>query len=258
MKDNENVGIYIVTHKNFDTERTNPAYKVLCCEDEDITSDKLEVVKVPRMLANDGWSEWAKIYPLYRYPDRYGLKDWVGLNHYHRFFGFAEEINFIPDVDEFVGDALCVTLPPLGVESIRGQYAFCHNVEDYDLCMDIAKNLFPDYADAIDKTAKLRQLIASNIILLRKDTFLNLCSFVFTTLFEWCRTVGINPESDDDFHKRVEDNIDSYTKMHNSKDYKYFQQARIPAFLSERLVTAWMVKHALDGEKIIFVDMAEK
>lgn len=258
MENNSNVDIFIITHKNFETERTNPVYKILCCEDDDVVSDKLQVVKVPRVLSNDGWSEWAKIFELYKSPDKYGLKDWVGMNHYHRYFSIREDVNFIPDIDETLNGRFCLSLPPVGVISMREQYAYCHNVEDFDLCMDIAGRLFPDYKEMIDLVSKSKYLFASNIVLLRRADFLDMCKFVFDTLFEWCREMGINPESDDEFHKRVNDNLEAYKKKHKANDDTYSEQARIPAYLSERLVTVWLIKNAQRGGGILFTDMSEK
>lgn len=220
-------------------------------------SDTVPVVKVPRVLANDGWSELSKIYEIYKDPYKYKLKDWVGINHYHRYFAFEDINGVVPDISEKMADTFMLISQPIITEGMRKQYEICHNVADFDLCMEIAKKWYPDYAELIDLAVDSDTLIVSNVVLMRREDFLNMFEFVFNILLAWCKEVGINPESNEDFHKRVTDNIVAYNKVHKEDDATYSEQARIPAFLSERLMTIWIFKNA-QNKKLLFAEISEK
>ena len=226
--------IFVITHKDFDMELLNPVYKVVCAEDEDVNMEN--VIRVPRTLSNDGWSELAKIWELMQ---SYDFKDYVGLCHYHRFFKFGENV---PNLEEITKDryilGLLVSNPFL---SIRDTYGACHNVEDFDLCMDIVKEMYPDKVDDVEFFSKQNILFASNCIILNTEDFKSCYDFVFKVLFEWCRRMGIDPTKDEDFHKRVNDNIEKYSKKHKPDDDDFSEQTRICGFLSERLMTLWTI-----------------
>ena len=104
MKDNSNVDIFVFTHKQFETERTNPVYKIVTSSDCDVVSDKLDVIKLDCELSNVGFSEWQKIYELWK---RGGFKDYVGIAHYHRYLSFGPDVNYLPDIDELFEKWLC-------------------------------------------------------------------------------------------------------------------------------------------------------
>lgn len=257
MEKNSNVDIFIVTHKSFDCKKTDPVYKILCSEDEDVKSDTVPVIKVPRVLANDGWSELSKIYEIYKDPYTYELKDWVGINHYHRYFNFEDVNGNVPDISKVMDGHMCLITPLIITDSMRIQYGICHNINDFNSCVEVAKRLYPEWSERIDIVADAPYLIASNIVLMRYHDFLDMFGFVFNVLLTWCKEMGINPESDEDFHKRVEDNRQEYLTKYKSWEETLHEQARIPAFLSERLMTIWIIMHSTPGH-LLYADLVEE
>lgn len=240
---NDKIDIFVITHKNFETERTNPVYKIVCSEDDDVSSDKLEVIKVKPTLSNIGWSEWQKIYEIYK--GQVGpLKDYVGLAHYHRYLKFAEDVNYLPSPDELdniFGHVDIITKFPAVVQNLREQYEFCHNVKDFDIMMDIIRADFPDWYDIAINYTRRGLIFDSNIMILRKDNFLKMCDFVFSVLFKYCERVGIDRTSDESFVEYVK-NHEGYDKIHKENS-KYNEQARICSYLAERLTIMFMARY---------------
>lgn len=239
LLEENDVDIFIFTHKSFETKRTNPVYKIVCCEGEDVTSDTLNIIKVDRHLANDGWLEWAKIYELYKNPDN--IKEYVGLNHYHRYFDFGDDVNFIPNIQQLLLFSDLLICNPVYVSNVREQYAACHNIKDYDDCMQILFQKHPEYIDTINQVSNGQLLFASNLIITKKEYFLDLCGFIFDILLAWCSQNGIDPCKNEDFHNHIQSNISEYSKRHYKDDVNYSAQSRIPSYLAERLLTIWVM-----------------
>lgn len=233
--------IFVFAHKDFDTERTNPVYTIVCSDKEDVKSDKLNVRKVNTSLANDGWLEWAKIYELCKEP--YKLKKYVGMNHYHRYFKFSDDVNFIPNIEKEFKDnwMLAANVVPIG--NLRSQYGVCHNSDDFEITVNCIRELYPEFLND-ESILDINLLFASNMVIMEKYDFLEMCDFIFKALFRYCEVVGIDPTNNEDFHKRVNDNIEKYAKKHYQEDNEYSAQSRIPAYLAERLLTMWIIKKA--------------
>ena len=238
----DNLDIFVISHKNFETERVNPIYKIVCSENDDVVSDKLKVIKVPATLANDGWSEWQKIFEIFR-GNAGKLKEYVGICHYHRYLNFGNDVNYVPNMNELFKDAdVCVCNRVHVTGGLRQQYGACHCIEDYDICGEVIKDLYPDmYNTFVGESYFGKSMLAGNIIILKRDDFINLCNFMFDVLFEYCERVGIDDTSNESFHEHVKNNMDKYSKKHYIDDVNFEQQSRIPAFLSERLLTVWVM-----------------
>jgi hypothetical protein len=209
--------------------------------EDDVTSDNLRVIKLGCRLSNIGFNEWQKIFELYNIWQN--LKDYVGLAHYHRYLKFSEDINFVPDADELFENCEFVVKKPCFTTNLRKNYAVCHNVKDYDIMMNIIKERYPDYYETAKECEERGVIFDSNIMILKRKDFVNLCHFVFSVLFEYCKEVGINPGSDDDFLERVKSDEEGYSHIHPAGDKKYPQQARICAFLAERVSTFFIYKN---------------
>lgn len=232
-----NTTIFVFAHKQFETERTNPSYKIVTSSDCDIKSDKLDVVKLDCRLSNIGFSEWQKIYEIWCNPDM--LNKYVGIAHYHRYLKFSDDVNEVPDMDMIFNQVDVVMKVPTYVTNLRTQYAFCHNLEDYDIVMDIIKNQFPWYSESANIAEENGVMVDSNIMILRKDDFLEMCWFVFSILFLYCQKVGIDPCSDESFINYMKSNQGKYMKKHQPNDDEYLQQARICSYLAERIVAVF-------------------
>lgn len=235
------IDIFVFAHKAFETERTNPAYKIVCSDKDDVESDKLQVIKLNCELSNIGFSEWQKIYEIYK-GNAGNLKKYVGIAHFHRYIKFSDDVNYLPDFDKEFENIDCMTLDLLDVGSVFQQYAACHNASDYLICGKIIKEGYNDYYDSFLTVSKGRWLSACNIVIMKREDFLKMCEFVFGVLFDYCEVVGIDRTSDESFIDFIKDKPE-YHKFHKKDDFNYREQARIPAFLAERLVTIFMWKN---------------
>ena len=251
---NAALDIFVFAHKPFEMERTNPCYKIVTSSDHtDITNDNVPVIRLNCSLSNIGFSEWQKIFELCL--NTQNLKDYVGLAHFHRFLKFSEDINYIPDIDEEFKNCNCIAKQVSAVKNVRDQYAACHNVEDFDIMVDIIKEKYPEYTEATEIAIKSGLIIDSNIMILKKDDFIMLCRFVFGVLFEYCGRVGINPFSDESFISYMKVHKEKYAKKHHPNDDEYLQQARICSFLAERLVIIYLTEKKY---KLRMYEMVEK
>jgi len=234
-----NIDIFVFSHKNFETDRTNPVYKIVCNKEDNVSSDKLDVIKLDCELSNIGFSEWQKIYELYK-QKQVELNDYVGLAHYHRFLSFGDDVNNVPEMSEIFKKYDVLDKHPINVGNLRNQYSACHNVNDFDLAFGILKEMHPELNDKIDKVVNDGVMFDSNIMILRKNDFISLCDFVFPVLFEYCNRVGIDRTSDESFLEYKNKHIMDYMKMHKQDDYNFDEQARICSYLAERLVAVFL------------------
>lgn len=226
--------LFIFTHKPFETKRTNPVYKIVTSSDINMVSDTLPVIKFDCELSNIGFSEWQKIFEIFKRGN--GLKEYVGIMHYHRYLKFSDDVNYVPDLDKLFEKYDVISKRPTFVGNMREQYASCHNVADYDIMMGIIEQRWPQMMGAVKECENRGALIDSNITIFRKDDFLAMCSFVFDVLFAYCDIVGINPSSDESFVNYMKDHHENYMKKHLPDDDEYLQQARICSYLAERLL----------------------
>ncbi len=99
--------------------------------------------------------------------------------------------------------------------SIAEDYKEYHLTEDWDTCMQIIKEYFPEYEKSIDTYFyKGNKLYYGNIFVAKKEWFNDFCSWLFTILFE--------------VEKRISISEDPY-------------QRRVIGFLSERLFTLYLL-----------------
>lgn len=104
--------------------------------------------------------------------------------------------------------------------SIREHYIRYHNCEELDLIENILEEMYPEYLSTYHDVFKQNRLFANNMFILHKATFNNLMEWLCSILFE--------------FEKRCE--LDSFTGY----------QERILGFLSERLITIWVIHQKLN------------
>jgi hypothetical protein len=123
-----------------------------------------------------------------------------------------------------------------------------------DDCIEIIKEYYPDYADACDFLFNGNLFIICNTCLMKKEDFYDLCEFMFGVLLKFCEKNGIDPSSDDSFFDYINKDISKYRKMHGPTDVKYRGQARVCAFLSERLLNVWLAKKGYRVKSVKVVD----
>lgn len=221
MEKNENLEIFICTHKDFCKPVCSKVYKVINCKDIDYNT--------PSGLKDEFYSE---IYTYLYLADKVELKDYVGLCHYRRYWGFMDEI---PDMDEiFKKYDIIVPIPVNFGESVKKQYARGHNIEDLNIVTDILNKKFPSYANIWDSFLNGSLMISYNMMIVRKELFLDYVSFIKAMMEEYLKEVG------KDIRKRVLDNKEKYLKSFSPLNEVEYQ-VRVGSFLIERLTNAWVI-----------------
>jgi len=131
----------------------------------------------------------------------------------------AREINFLLENH----DAILPVRRKLR-QSIRIHYQKYHNQNDLILIDNILKKKYPEYVNSFDKVLDSKRLFANNMFIMKWENFDKMMNWLFFILFE--------------FEKRID-----------LEDYKGYQE-RIFGFLSERLITAWVVHNNLNYKEL--------
>ena len=219
---NENVDIFICTHKDFQIPVENEVYKII---------DSRIIDKTKYKLSDDFYSEFLSFFHI---ADNFEIKDYIGFCHYRRYFSF---LNDVPDINEIFKEYDLITVAPSKTkkESIREHYYNCHNIEDLEIIEKIVKEKYPEYYNVMEDFFNGTDMITNNMFIMKKDDFFEYISFIRNILNEYLKIVGT------DIYKRIEDNKDKYIKNFSPNDTALYQY-RIGGFLGERLTNIFIFK----------------
>lgn len=239
---NENVDIFICAHKPLLYEPKDTTFKVICGKDDDVTTEKIDIIREDGYLSNLGFCELSRFYYIWKNVE---LKAYVGINHYRRFFDFNgnSAIEPLPDIEKIFENGTDVILPdPWNIGNIALNYKVCHNINDLGICVGIIKDKFPEYIETTEKVLNNGFFLQGNMFVMRKEDFNEYCEFMFGVLLDYCKIAGIDYCSDASFTAHVQNNLGQYIKYGNGIGSKVSYQSRICSFLSERLTTIFMLK----------------
>jgi len=216
---NDNIDIFICTHKEFEKAVNSDAYKII--NSKEINPD------LP--LKDDFYSE------LYQYKhvnDNIELKKYVGFCHYRRYFSFLDNI---PDIDEMFKEYDAITSKPIVYKSsIKEVYGRCHNIEDLYIVGGIIADKYPQYSNMWHSFINGKVFIPYNMFIMKSEDFKEYINFIFDILDEYLKIVGT------DINKRIYDNYEKYIKdmyPNNTVEYQY----RIGGYLAERLTNLFIL-----------------
>lgn len=221
-KINNNLDIFICTHKDFEPPVKNPCYKVVNAKD--INNDTAE-----NGLPGSFYSEFLIYFDIAKRKD---LKDYIGFCHYRKYFSF---MNNVPNMNDLFKTCDIVTVNRVTFsKTIKQQYAACHNVDDLEIVENIIREKFPEYADAADYTFnRCNQMFQCNMFIMRKNDFLDYVNFVKSILDEYLNVVGMN------IKQRILDNKQKYLKSFSPNSEVWYQY-RIGGYLGERLTNVFI------------------
>ena len=220
----------------------SPEYKLVSLEK---ISEPCELEKIclsdcddPVLKMEHAYSEGARIHAIWK---NYELPKYVGTAHYRRYLEFFDKL---PDLDEIFSthDAI---FPKFDVrwDSVKDNYEGCHNIDDLMLCMEVIDEEFPDFSESAKEVLADKYLAICNIFVTTREMFCQWCKFVFGVLDSYNWKMGF--KTDLDVCNHVVNNMDKYIDgkggLPNSAT---FYQARIHAFLMERLSTIFFHKMA--------------
>ena len=191
------------------------------------------------------WKNIKKIYPDLQY---------IGLDHYRRFFSFDEKRvtgNGIPKdvktiqqykinetkLESALYSNKVITTPKAFLKtSVASSYEHCHNSSDLRIIHDIVRDDYPEFLNAFnDVFLGSNYFYDCNMFIMKWDEFDEYCKWLFGILFKAEKLIDIS-------------NYDTYQK-------------RIYGFLAERLWTVWVEKKQYSLENLnyyIFTDDPRK
>ena len=217
---NEDLDIFVVTYKDFEPAVHNKAYRVI---------DSREIDQSDYPLSDRFFSELSCVFYIADHAEELGLKKYVGINHYRRFFSFMDEI---PNMDEiFEKYDVILPTPTKFTLPVKEQYAYYHNVDDLILATDIVKEKYPDYSKVVDSFLKSGFMFTCDMFIMKKEDFLEYAKFMKDVLFELVNRIGT------DIKLRIEKNKEKYLKSATSfkQNNEVWYQYRIGGYVGERL-----------------------
>lgn len=128
LENTNDIEICICAHKDFDCKIHNNCYKIICNKGDNVTSTDLSVIEIEPELSNVGFSEWQKLYYLYK--NKKVTTKYIGLEHYRRSMKLSDKPGGEINVDELFSDCDIVVGEVIRVGSIAAQYKSCHNIQD--------------------------------------------------------------------------------------------------------------------------------
>lgn len=253
---NKNCGvdIFIYSHKPFKPKPTNKVFKVLTCykgDDEEFNTS-LDILRdyTGDNISNENlmYNEYCGFYWLWK---NYPLKDYVGLNHYRRYYDNYENL---PDISKIFSDYDIILNKRLDLKFNDGKpynnrewYAFWHNVEDFDILEELIHEKYPDYIDGFDEMKNCTYIYPSSMFIMDKSTFNEYCEFIFSVLKDYREKCGYNTV--DDCIRHVEANKDKYIKPHLPY-YTVEMQSRIIGYIAERVLLTFLKHKREDGTSL--------
>jgi len=230
------IDIFIDTYKDFKPVVNSKCYKVTHgnnivtdCGGLTIIDCKLDTVLDDKFYSEIYMYKWLSL--------NYDLKDYVGFNHYRRYWSFFDKL---PDVPSIIDKHGAIALRKFTFKgSITAQYASCHNLEDLLIARDIVATKYVEYAITFDQFLVSKTMYPYNMVILRRSDFLSYIDFVWSVLDDYLKIVGT------DIKKRIQDNYSKYVKPYtpcNTAEYQF----RIGGYLGERLTNVWLMKHFKD------------
>lgn len=223
----DNVTMLIACHKPCHIPVTNNCYKIIYDGKEPFNDTNLQVItdigdgKYSKL--NRSLCEVAK----YSYAaEKLELKDYVGLCHYRRYFGF---MNRIPDMDRLFEEYDAVShFGAVGRGILTDDFKACHDVYNLFECFYSVPQLFPEYTtNEISDCLSKKMISDCNMLILKKKDFLKWLDFTgkIVDLFNQ----NHNIITDSDTTEYVKSTINRFTMK--NVDY----QSRLHGFITERL-----------------------
>lgn len=170
-------------------------------------------------------NEMTTIYWAWKHMDELGNPEYIGFNHYRRFFNEEDIIKAINDG----ADIICAKKYTLR-NGVYNNYKIYHIEEDYKKLGEILAKKYGKINELDFYTSNFYDeyvnmsfgvfLFACNMFVMKKDLFDEYCKFIFPLLVELVHNIKV-------------DNRDSYQK-------------RAICFLGERLTSMWIMNKAHD------------
>lgn len=197
---------------------------------------------------NESFCELTAIYWAWKNYEQVGNPDYIGFMHHRRHFIFNDReyqkdkwglVEFADLDEEYMAacslhdeavqaavegyDALLPEKCNVGL-TVREQYEHYHRVEDFDLAMQILKQMQPEYAPLAAAYSKSKEAYYLLMGIYKREIFFRYCEWLFGLLSEIGERIDVS-------------------------DYTAYQK-RAYGFLAERLTGIFFLKLAEEGKKL--------
>ena len=221
LNEKYDLDIFVCTHKNLNPIVTNKVYKYINCND--INGDTWNGLK---------GSFYSEMMTYFYLAENNNLKDYIGFCHYRKYFEFMDDIPNLDDV--FLKSEIIAAKPITFKNTVREQYAACHNIEDLYILSGIIGEMYPNYINAWNDFLDGHLMFPYNMFIMKSDEFKEYIKFIKNILDKYVEIVGT------DIYQRIENNKEEYIKdfsPNNTVEYQY----RIGGYLGERLTSLWII-----------------
>lgn len=213
--------LFVVTHK--DVSRIPQGRTLICVGRERNVkhADCYDNTLINIADKNENFCELTALYWMWKNTEN----KYEGLEHYRRFFCTRNIFRASPLKVNFIEKKLKkydVIIPKKSKskQTIYDYYAFAHYGEDLDVCIQIIKSKYPEYANDCEIVLNSHKACMTNMFVMPKKLIDKYCEWLFDILFEAEKRIDIRGR-------------DTY-------------QSRVFGFLSERLFNVWLFHEKLN------------
>lgn len=242
---NNNLDIFVCSHKQYESPVHNEVYKTLSLGN----NTELYGDNIIRDDTGDNISDMNPFYcelsGLYWIWKNYDIKEYIGFCHYRRYFDFFDKLP--KDIEDYD-----IILPiPLSINTtVYEHYTEYHNGDDLKLVYDIMIEKYNVPKEIANEILNNRTYMSFfNMFICNRTFFNKYCEFIFGILDDYLKYHNIS--NINDVYQMVEENIDNYLKnFYPNNTISY--QSRIGGYLSERLFNVFV---ALKNPKIKYFNV---
>lgn len=121
-------------------------------------------------------------------------------------------------------------------ETVRDQYARCHNVADFDLMVSLVNRRYGKGNPYVKHLLTSTRMIINCCFLMRWQDFMSLSDFLFPLLDDFAEATGCGRDVER-WREKARKDFQDYDEQTIS------YQMRLPGFLAERLISAYITTH---------------
>lgn len=240
MKNNNDISIYVVTHKDIKFSKRK-GYKIIhvgaAIDDKEILNAINDNTGENISTKNKNFCELTALYWIWKNDIDSKI---VGITHYRRFF-YKNVICY--KKDKIISDSrvkkilkrydMIIPIPIiLNGDTVKEHYNKYHKIKDLELCKEIISKKFPEYIESFNAIMNKKLLYSCNMLICRKELYNKYMEWLFEILFEIEKNIDISQ-------------YDEYNK-------------RVYGFLAERLFNVWLEKNKdLKLKRLLVLNLEE-
>ena len=141
-------------------------------------------------------NENTSIYWFWKNLDKFKNVDYIGFNHYRRFFSRA-------DIIDYQQYDIIVAQPIRCLYSLEWQYGYYHVIDDMQICIDLLKHIDYKFGSGFENYIKTQHdnFAPMNMFVLRRSLFEEWCNFIFPILLHLEKIIDTTQR--DNYQKRA-------------------------------------------------------